>query len=373
MRKFLIMVSVFLSLTACSLTNLDQQNGVVWEANTESPVTSGIEQWDNNLFYADSFGNIVSLWMDTGNIHWKRTLLSESILGLYTGSNDLVAVSVTPTYSAVRYYSYNEGNINFETNLNLALKDTYTVDGTKLILHTPTKLVVFNLNDGHSEIHDMVLYLNNDSIVSVVKGNGCYYLITARTRVVKVNLTFSMVNMYTDFEGTSFHGSALYLNNNLYIASEAGIKVIPSMGMPYSSPVTGKILYSPMLAVNDPFRTFLFTGVASSQRYGMGRYTQAISDLSEDWFKQTFSAVSYSPMVYSDALSVAATVDDSGLLNIYDSVTGKYVYSKYVGIVNQPNLKFQKDYFAKSAFIPVSSPSKIICYSLYFAVNKNKY
>jgi hypothetical protein len=311
--------------------------------------------------------------MDTGSIRWKRTLASETVLGLYTGTNDLVAVSITPTVSTVRFYSYNEGNIDFETNLNLILKDISTVDDVKLIMHTSAKLAVLNLNDGHTEIYDLTLYLNNESIKSVAKGNSCYYVITEKSRVVKISLGFGMVTYYTDFEGTDFYGSVLYLNNSLYLATAAGIKVIPSMGTPYNSSMSWKIKYSSMLAVNDSFSVFLFAGLADSQRYGLGRYTQAISDLSEDWFKQTYTAVTYSPIAYSDTLYVMAALDDSGILNIYDSASGKYIFSKYIGIINQPNLKFKSDYFSRSVFIPVSSPSKIVCYSLYYSVYKNKY
>lgn len=376
MRKialFTSLLALLLGFSACSLENMDQQEGVIWDVDTEASVTCGIEIKDNNIYFADSFANIYSLWIDTGSMRWKRTLSAETVTGIYPDHNNLVIVSVNSTRTMIRYYSFDEGNIVFQTNLGVIVKDSYLISGSKMILHTASKLVVFNLNDGHTDIYDYSLYLNLNGIRTAVRGTDCYYLVSDQSRIVKVRDDFHTMSVYSDFEGDAFNGSALYLNYNLYLAGPKGIKVLPSMGKPYSSAMSGQISYSPMTAIADPFNTVIYSGLSDSQRYGIGRYSQTISDVAEDWFRQTFAAVTWSPIAYSDTLSVVAVLDDGGMFIVYDAKSGKFIYSKYIGIINKPGLTFKNDYYSKSVFLPVSSPAKIVCYSLNFAVNHRKY
>lgn len=369
----LLLPALLLILSACSLQNMDQQEGIIWDVYTDAPVTCGIEIKDNNIYCADSFANLYSFWIDTGSKRWKRTLGSETITGIYPDNNNLIVISVTPSKTFVRYYSYDEGNIVFQTNLDLVVRDTYLADGNRLILHTSSKLVVWHLADGSVEVRDYSVYLNLNPIKTVIRGTDCFYLVTDKSRIVKIGSDFSHIGSYADFEGETFSGSALYLNYNLYLAGPNGIRVLPSMGKPYGSAMSGRISYSPLTALSDPFSTVIYSGVSDSRRFGIGRYSQTISDVAQDWFRATIAPVTYSPIAYSDSLSVVAVVDDSGTLNVYDAVSGKYVYSRYVGIINQPGLSFKNDYFSKSVFVPVSVPSKIVCYSLYYAVNHRKY
>lgn len=367
------LLGCFIAFSSCSIQNMDQQEGVIWDVYTAAPVTCGIEIKDNNIYFADAFANIYSLWIDTGSTRWKRTLVSETVTGIYPDNNNLVVVSVNSSMTIIRYYSYNEGNIVFQTNLDLVVRDSYLSDSGRLILHTSAKLVVFDLTGGKTDVYDYSLYLNMNEIKTLIKGNGFYYIITGKSRILKVNDKFEFLGVSADFEGEPFYGSALYLNYNLYLSSPTGIKVLPPIGQPYRSSMNGQISYSTMTAVSDPFSTVIYTGLSGTSRFGLGRYSQNMSDISEDWYRQTFSSVTWSPVVYSDTLSVVAALDDSGMLNVFDAASGKFVYSKYLGIITRPDLKFKNDYYSKSIFIPVSSPAKIVCYSLYYAVNHRRF
>lgn len=87
---------------------------------------------------------------------------------------------------------------------------------------------------------------------------------------------------------------------------------------------------------------------------------------------QTLKKTSLSPVYYSERLMLQAIVDQEGNLNIIDQKSGNFICSKYIGKITISGLSIKEDDGGKTVFIPVSSPSKITCYSVEFASHQKK-
>ena len=124
----------------------------------------------------------------------------------------------------------------------------------------------------------------------------------------------------------------------------------------------------------DCFRSlwlFIIYSFLSGEELGIRKFNISY-DLSENTFAPTYTGITYSPVILSENLSAVSIIDDNGILNIFNKDDGRYIYSKYIGVINRPFLKIAEDYEGKSVFIPVSSPAKIACFSLEYAISQKR-
>lgn len=370
-RKILLTL-VLLPVLGCSLQNFDREDGVIWSVETDGAVTCGIEIQGNSAYFADEFASIYSLWIDSGLLRWKRTLAEEKILALHPAPDSLVVVSTTALDTTmIRHYSYREGGIMFQTNLVLKAEGLSPADGPDLLLHSADSIVRYRTAEGRAEVFRLGPFAGG--LRAVVKSGSGWYAVSAKSVVAGLDPSFGLLRTWTEFEGLNFSGSAFYRNHILFFATDAGVKALSSSGAAYHTSMSWAVPSSPLLPVSGPYESAFFTASASPQRAGLGKYQVVLNDVAEEWFRPLASSVTLSPVAFSDTLSVVAAVDDTGVLNVFNAETGAYVNSRHVGIINRPGLKFGLDYFSKSVFVPASAPSRVVCYSLYYAVNKRMY
>ncbi len=361
----ILIISVFCS---CSFqTSMDATQGVVWETYLSAPPIEGIEVNNNNLYVGDSLANLYSIWMDTGKIRWERNLNYENITTLYPGSSGLYVVTSKPASSILRIFSYNDGTVLYQTNLNIGISEGYMADESGLILYASNKIAIVKTNDNSISIFDYSAYINNAA--SIVKGKNVYYIIDNNCNIIEVNASFSYSRMYS-FPTGSFNKSAAFFNGSLFLSTSEGVKILNTITWSSNtSLVNWKIQYSPILF--DSLDSTFYIASGTVQKQGFGK-SDGTTGLAEEWFASTFSPISYSPMVLSENLSIAAGFDDNGIFYVFDKVKGSFINSKYLGIIDKPNLKIAEDYFGRAVFIPLTSPAKVVCYSLYYAMTQKK-
>ena len=161
------------------------------------------------------------------------------------------------------------------------------------------------------------------------------------------------VRTFNSFNGSSYTGDCAYDNGRIYISTTDGVKVLDAIkwenaGIDRADPV-------------------LFNGQSTGLVKKSGDKHLLFSSQS---FRLPSGGNSYSPIFQSETLGIAAYIDSKGFINVVDSRTGYFVFSKFIGMMDRPFLKISSDYLSKSVFIPLSSPAKIFCYSLKFAASQ---
>jgi hypothetical protein len=348
---------------------MDQTEGIVWEQYVDYPIVRGVEQKNNQLFVADNNGSIYSLWMDTGTLVWKINpgSGSEGLIALCPDDSSLVAASILGSSTRIRRHSYLDGSISFVTNiLSFSAKDSYLADSGNLVLHSDKKIAVYNLSNDTCQVIDYTVYGANN-IAAVVKGGFNYYLVETNSTIQVLDSSFGWIRTLPFSSSADFYGSADFYSSTssyLYLATETGIR---QMQVPFGPAIFSgdgrKIYYSGLVLDSG----YLYTAFADSTK-GIAKYDTSLSLMRSG----TLSAkVSYSPIAYSSSTSTVSAVDDSGILNIFDKNTMNMVYNKYIGFLGEPYLKIGQD-SSGSIFIPLTSPAKITCYSLNYAISQRR-
>jgi hypothetical protein len=338
---------------------MDMTTGMIWQKELTSPPSTGIEVHSDSLFFADSSGTLYSCWTVTGQLNWKRTLKNENIVMIFPLDAGLgVIASRDPSpFSTYRIYSYDTGIITFETNLELKPRDTYASDGNGVIVHSADAVLMIGEGGRKITLYDLSAY--SRKIVTFAKWDNYYYLIDGSSRIFRFDNDM-MPSGQSFTLGGIFSGNAVYYENRIYISSSAGLKIVDTAPWSVESSENGfKDESLPPVIV--------FTGTA-------GLFNNRISSKTNYYIYSDLSFKSidenYSPFILSESLGVASFIDSKGYLEIIDRSTGRYIHSRFIGSVDRPFLKIARDYQSKSIFIPMSSPAKIFCYSLNFAVSQ---
>ncbi len=354
----LLIIPVLTFLMSCSLQSSDSSEGIIWQKDLKSPPSAGIEIHADNLYFADESGTIYSCWIDTGFINWKRRMIDEKIKMIFITDSGLGVISQKigggPRPSIFRIFTFEKGIAVFETNLQANIRDSYDSDNADVIAHSPSCAVLISRTGKNIKICDLSSYTKD--IVAFASWGGSYYAIDGDSRILRFNPSMRQTGSYV-FKGI-FSGDAVYDNGRIYISTDSGVKILNT------------VTWSPESAENDITglsKPVLFDGMSAGLVKKTAGPSQRYFLFSNQSFKTPPGSNSYSPIIYSDTLGVAAFIDQKGYLNIVDSRTGYFVYSKFIGNINRPFLKVSKDYRSKSVFVPLSSPAKIFCYSLKFA------
>jgi len=355
-----ILLPVMLILLSCSLQPGDSSEGVIWQKNLKYPPSAGIEIHSDNLYFADVSGAIYSCWIDTGFINWKRQLKREDIRMIFITDSGLGVISkkIRAKTSIYRIFSFDRGISIMETNLPQNIRDSYSSDNGKIIVHSQSGAVVISGDGRDLEVLDLSKYSRN--IASFALWGGSYYAVEGNSKIMRFDPSFHSTGSFRAFTGT-FTGNAVYDSGRIYISTSEGIKILNTVSWKAESASND---------FQDLSKRVLFDGAASGivkKNAGPGERYLLFSDLS---FRMPPGSSSYSPVLHSDTLGIAAFINTKGFINIVDSRTGYYVYSKFIGMIERPYLKIPSDYNSKSVFIPLSSPAKIFCYSLKFAASQ---
>jgi hypothetical protein len=149
--------------------------------------------------------------------------------------------------------------------------------------------------------------------------------------------------------GGKFAGDAAYDGTRIYIATSEGLKLINTLSWSLESAAT--------VFKNSSFPS----RIIFSEKTNYFIYSDMSFKILSD---------NYTPIILSEPLDITFFLDSRGALEIIDNRTGSYLGSRFFGTIDRPFLKTAKDYTSKSIFIPLSSPAKIFCYSLKFAVSQ---
>ncbi len=354
-RHFLLILS-FPVILSCSIQNMDTTEGMIWQKDLPLPPAAGIEIYSNNLFFADSGGTLYSCWIDTGRINWKRTLSRERAIMLFAMKSGLGVISTGRERqgSLFRIYSYDRGIIGYETNLSIKPRDYYSTDGTNILVHSGNAAVIIGDKYGEIRLADFSRY--SDNIVTFAKWGGYFYIIDNRSDIFRFDGHMNPAGPGLRLGG-KFDGNAAYYDDRIFLSASDGLKIVNTDS------------WSPENADQD-FKNgtppVIFGGSLGLKNRRKALKYYIFSDLS---FK-TADENSYTPLIMSGTIGVAAFIDSKGFLEVIDSSTGRYVGSKFVGTIDRPFMKTAIDYGAKSIFLPVSSPAKIFCYSINFAASQ---
>lgn len=355
--KYLIALVLFLTVS-CSLQINDQGEGVIWQKDLSYPPVAGIELHGANMFFADESGALYSCWIDTGFINWKRQLFGEEIRMIFVTGSGLGVISqkAGSMASVYRIFTFEQGISVFETNLTQNIRDSYNSNDGFILVHSPSRVVRISGDGRTVKTWDLSRYTGN--IVTFAYWGLNYYAIDGNSRILRFDPSLRLTGTFTGFKG-AFGGDANYYDGKIYMTSTS-VKILNTVSW---MPETAQI-ESPGSPEN-----ILFDGKASGllKKAGPGEKYLLFSNMS---FLTPPGGGSYSPIVHSDSLGVAAFIDSKGFLNVVDSRTGYFVYSKFIGMMERPFLKVSRDYNSKSVFIPLSSPAKIFCYSLNFAASR---
>jgi hypothetical protein len=320
--------------------------------------------------------------MDTGNLRWFRTLSNQNIVLLYaaefSASDYLFVVSTNSgsSESVLRKYDAADGGLISETNLPIlpsANYFTYTNSSlqTILLLHSKTDVVKVVMDGTSFTITPYYsIDFNLTDIRTIAYGDGNFYLFDFDGTIVKTDLEFSSPS--SEQLLANIYGAAVYFsfNQKLYIGTSTGLIVYNAVTMAHltEEDITSmEVKYSPLYI--NPIYKMLYVGYSKFNNPGIGKYDIS-SALSQKWFYKSFDPITYSPVYYSEILDVIAAIDDYGSINIVNAQTGALLFNKYLGVITRPYLKWAKDYYGKTVYIPVNNPSRVFCYSLDYAVSQ---
>jgi hypothetical protein len=355
----LMILPVFFIIQSCSLGPVDANDGLIWQKDLQYPPCAGTEIHSDNLYFADESGTIYSCWIDSGLIKWKRRLNNESVRMIFITGSGLGVISGqqggAAKTSTFRIYNFERGICVFITNLPWAIRDSYFSDGTNIIVHWPSGAAVLNGDGTKIDPYDLTQYATN--IVTFAAWEGYYYAIEGNSSIIKFDRSMHPVRTFDSFTGSGYSGDFAYDNGRIYISTTGGVKALDT------------VKWDPVDIDNgtDPV---LFNGASAGlvkRQSGPEDKYLLYSSMS---FRIPPRGNSYSPLVQSGSLGIAAYIDPKGFINVVDSRTGYFVYSKFIGMIDRPFLKVSSDYLSKSVFIPLSSPAKIFCYSLKFAASQ---
>lgn len=365
MKRFCL---IYLSIIffSCSLQKTDIGEGIIWERNLNSSPSHGIEVHENSVYFSDSSGNIYSCWMDSGFLKWKRASGNKKILSFFLVENGVAVIykDTSNDSSLLRIYSFDNGIIKYETKIPFTPKESYLSDNGKIILHSSNSIITIDRKSLRYSITQLPILFN---IISVIKGDNSYLVIDEHSRIIETDLLFKYKRAFLSFNST-FMGNAVYYHGNLFLSTSSGIKGIHLPSKKILSPIFLPSSSASMILSEDTSSLFIYSG-SVQKIYFTGREEYTIVDnlsIIEEPSKYL------SPMFISKALKVLVTIDRNGYLNILDSRSGHFIYSRYVGNIEKPFLKIAPDYSEKAIFIPLTSPAKILCYSLSYALLKNK-
>ena len=380
-NKLIFAALVFMGFSACSLSPQTEE-GIVWQYNLDYDIVAGVVQVGNSVFFADETGNIYNVWMDTGNLRWFRTLSNQNIVLLYAAEiayNDCLFVISTNSGSSdsiLRKYDAADGGLISQTNLPIlpsANYFTYTNSSlqTILLLHSKTDVVKVVMDGTSFTITPYYsIDFNLTDIRTIAYGDGNFYLFDFDGTIVKTDLEFSSAS--AEQLPSNIYGAAAYFsfNQKLYIGTSTGLIVYNAVTMAHltEEDITSmEVKYSPLYI--NPIYKMLYVGYSKFNNPGIGKY-DITSALSQKWFYKSFDPITYSPVYYSEMLDVIAAIDDYGSINIVNAQTGALLFNKYLGVITHPYLKWAKDYYGKTVYIPVNNPSRVFCYSLDYAVSQ---
>jgi hypothetical protein len=382
-NKVIFAALLLLGFSACSLSP-QYDEGVVWQYNLDYDVVAGVVQEGSSVFFADEKGNIFNVWMDTGNLKWFRTISNQNIVLLYSteilGNGFLFVVSTNSGSSeaTLRKYGTDYGDLVAQTNLPILPSANYLVYTNStldpvLILHSAQKIVAVKINNNPFQIDSFTsIDVNLSKIVKVLYGDNNFYIFDYDGTIVKTDNTFFSVTSKETL--MNIYGSAIYygFNQKLYVGGSVGILVFDAynnLTALSEENITGmEVKYSSLLI--NPIYKKLYAGFSKYNNPGIGKYDISAA-LNQNWFCRTYDPFTYSPIYYSDGLNVVAGIDDNGFINVVNADTGVIMFiNKYLGLVTRPNLKWARDYYGKTVYIPVNNPPRVFCFSLEYAVSQ---
>ena len=377
MNRVLSAILLALSLMSCNLIDPSQNEGVLWEYTLTGAPVCGVVRWGNYVFVADDFGKIYSIGMDTGLTRWSIRLSNETILFLHFTDKYLYVVSKNQKNNndpKLRVYNPSDGIMQQSETTNLPivpfsdyLTFTNTSGDTEMMIHNSNTIATINLSTHKMTTKDLSADL--DRITKMIYADKYFYMINADSKVVQYDSFYSRIAASTPTINTKFYGSAAIYKNYLILGTDKGVSLLDTSSSLFQSGLKneeGSIKYSPISV--DLYKTCFYVGYNSYPLSGIVKFNPENSSLKQEWYFKTFYSVTYCPIVVSSFLGVVAFIDDSGELNVVDRDKGASVYNKQFGVMDVRGMNIAMDYNAKTIFVPLSAPTKVVAFSLSYAM-----
>ncbi|MCX7882071.1 MAG: PQQ-binding-like beta-propeller repeat protein [Brevinematales bacterium] len=360
LKKKHIFIGFFLLLTGCTIVDTVDENGVLWEYYTPSPITIGVETMpaQNLVLFADESGTLYALDAGSGLLRWKITppLTITTILPTDTGLY-LIGYSNTGPQGSV-LYTIDTLNGAIASQKSFPIKpvpNRYLVTPEGRLLYSSSQAVLISNTGALSGTYSLL-----NGIIAIERVGTEYYALIREsdntTKVQKYNQNFNAIQSST--YGANPTGSIIAWNTGLYIGTTTVLlrsDTTPALSLFKSFPVkAGMATTSLMLFV--PSAENFNGSIRAYDTFG-----------NQQWFVSTYAPLSYAPLVYNSSYQVVFSLDDNGNIGVYDASTGHLLFQRYLGALQKTGLKLPMDLYQNYIFLPFSSPAKLVCFSLRYA------
>jgi hypothetical protein len=363
MKKSIQAILMFLLVfTGCTIIDNVDENGILWEYYTPSPIARGVETMptENLLLFADEGNTLYAIDAGSGLLRWKiappltlTTILPiDSTLYVIGYSNTGLQGSVIMSIDTLNGSLSKVESFPFKPLPNASLK---TANG---FLVYSSSQVAFLSNTG--KVGLVVSPANN--ILAIEEWSSSYYIVSREsdnsTKLSKYDSSFSFQGSTTYADNPT--GRLLFWNTRLYVGTDN--KLLTSD----SSPSLSVFKNFPVKAAMAKSVSYLYVPSAATANGSVRAYDTTGN---EAWYALTYAAISYAPLMYNSSYNVVFALDDNGNLAVYDAQTGAALFTRYIASIQKPNLKLPMDLYQNYIFIPFSSPSKLVCFSLRYAAS----
>jgi len=356
--RTLAVVTLMILIGGCTIMDTVDENGILWEYYTTSPITLGVDMMpsQNLLFFADEANTLYAIDAGSGLLRWKITPVI-TLTSLLPLENQLFIAGYSNTGENVLYtIDTLNGAIVAQKSLPLRpLPNRFLSTADGIVLYSSSQAVILSNNGSLSTPFPLA-----NGIIAMQRLGSDYYALIREsdnsTTIQKYNQNF--------VQGSSSHhshtptGSLFPWNTKLYIGTTTSLlssDTSPTLSLFKPFPVKSSLAGTGLL---------LFVPSADSLHGGIRAYDATGN---EQWFTATYAPISYAPLVYSGSYQVVFSLDDNGNLGVYDATTGRLLFQRYLGTIQKNGLKLPLDLYQNYIFIPFSSPAKLVCFSLRYA------
>ncbi len=377
---FLIGLVIIFITTGCVLDTIDPENGIYWETTLADTLTAGLSynELEGLILVGDQSGNLYAIQDGSGFEKWKRSFSNEIITGVYAGADYVFCLSLESNLnqSRIRRFTLNDGILEWSTNLStnvgrFFLVDDYATGSSRILIPTGSNILAWYPSDNHLVSYDYSSESQNLKAVIDYGNSGsssrAYYAVDAYGSVLELNSSLGFVQASAAASTTIFTrsltiGSTSGNGDFLFVGTTSGIKMfqIPALTL-QATAQSDSILASGM--VWDVTQEKLFALLSKYPRSGLGCYDPSQS-LQEQWFSETTGDITHSPLALSLSYNLLVYLDDYGSLTIVDSQASTLISQTYFGTMDVDGLTFAKNALETKLYIPLSTPSKVVAYSL---------
>ncbi len=357
LTKLMTTFVIGFSLTACTLIDNVDENGVLWEYYTPSAISLGIETMPsaNLLLFADEDNTLYALDAGSGLLRWKITPPLTLTTILPVGSTlYIIGYSNTGPQTSVLYtIDTLNGSLTSQRSFPIKpLANRYLTTSEGVLLYSSSQAVILSNNGNLSDTYSLL-----NGILAFERIGIDYYALIRETdnttKLQKYNQNFNAGGTATHSANPT--GVFFVWNNALYIGTTSSLlkgDTIPSLSGFKNFPVKASPTWSALLLHVPSAETFN-GGIRSYDTLG-----------NQQWSVSTYAPISYAPLVYNSTYQSIFSLDDNGNLGVYDASTGRLLFQRYLGTIQRTGMKLPMDIYQNYIFIPFSSPSKVVCFSL---------